>query len=565
MARARVGHLGRRRPPRGLAYVAGVVAVGSVWTLLLIVGVPFSLAVVIGLPARRHDGLLGRRATTPAGTPYPGERSGRPQRAGGCDRHLRLRASFSSGSSVELASRACTGGTPGRSGYPRRRRSTSSGSSTRASSPSCPARRIRRSFPFSTLPRSTSWGAPTSSPCTSSTGSSQSGSFGRSRASSQSACRTGSCGRSCCLFSSRRASASASSITEADLFLDYLFVLAAILVVLWLLDRERWRLVVATVAHVRDGAHQARRSAPRGRARCRRSRHVGSAVALRLAVHSLAASRGRGGSRTVADLVHRARRRGRGGRRGLIRRTTRASLAVACASRSTCCSRVDYWSVDRSDRDRRARRSPPSRERTQLAGVLRDARPRSSRSAEDGSPGPSRSSRSPRSSAGESHHPLHGRGGAAVCRGDPAAPRRRLARERRARRSVTGARGGSVRSRDRRRSSRRVRRGDSCQRLTAVPDPRRVRAAAVDGQPVDVVYGRSTRRVGGRAPWIECWRSGSSGPSRSLDGCGRWKVVLEGVPSLEIAREVQARGADRRPRSRHSSVASRLSRYARSR
>ena len=37
-------------------------------------------------------------------------------------------------------------------------------------------------------------------------------------------------------------------ITEADLFLDYLFVVAAILVLLWILDRERWRLVVATVA-----------------------------------------------------------------------------------------------------------------------------------------------------------------------------------------------------------------------------------------------------------------------------------------------------------------------------
>jgi len=36
-------------------------------------------------------------------------------------------------------------------------------------------------------------------------------------------------------------------ITEADLFLDFLFVLAAVLVVVWLLDRKRWRLVVATL------------------------------------------------------------------------------------------------------------------------------------------------------------------------------------------------------------------------------------------------------------------------------------------------------------------------------
>ena len=36
-------------------------------------------------------------------------------------------------------------------------------------------------------------------------------------------------------------------ITEADLFLDCLFVLAAVLVAYWLLDRERWRLAVATL------------------------------------------------------------------------------------------------------------------------------------------------------------------------------------------------------------------------------------------------------------------------------------------------------------------------------
>ena len=35
-------------------------------------------------------------------------------------------------------------------------------------------------------------------------------------------------------------------IVEADLFLDILFVLAAVLVLYWLLDRQRWRLVVAT-------------------------------------------------------------------------------------------------------------------------------------------------------------------------------------------------------------------------------------------------------------------------------------------------------------------------------
>ena len=36
-------------------------------------------------------------------------------------------------------------------------------------------------------------------------------------------------------------------ITEADLFLDYLFALACVLVVVWILGRERWHLVLATL------------------------------------------------------------------------------------------------------------------------------------------------------------------------------------------------------------------------------------------------------------------------------------------------------------------------------
>ena len=47
----------------GLAYVVGVVTVGSLWTLLLIAGVPFSLAVVLGVPAAATVGsvLMARR------------------------------------------------------------------------------------------------------------------------------------------------------------------------------------------------------------------------------------------------------------------------------------------------------------------------------------------------------------------------------------------------------------------------------------------------------------------------------------------------------------------------
>jgi hypothetical protein len=36
-------------------------------------------------------------------------------------------------------------------------------------------------------------------------------------------------------------------VTEADLFLDYLFVLAGVLVLIWILDGERWRLVIAVL------------------------------------------------------------------------------------------------------------------------------------------------------------------------------------------------------------------------------------------------------------------------------------------------------------------------------
>jgi hypothetical protein len=51
VAGTRRRRLDRRRALLGLAYVSGVVLTGSVWTLLLIVGVPFALGLVIGLPS----------------------------------------------------------------------------------------------------------------------------------------------------------------------------------------------------------------------------------------------------------------------------------------------------------------------------------------------------------------------------------------------------------------------------------------------------------------------------------------------------------------------------------
>ena len=65
-----------------------------------------------------------------------------------------------------------------------------------------------------------------------------------------------------------------------------------------------------------------------------------------------------------------------------------------------------------------------------------------------------------------------------------------------------------------------------------------VRAPA-DGQPVDVVFGRfdDPRAATDFAEHVV--GVGFIGTEAIGDGCGRWKVVLEDVPSVEIGREVQ--------------------------
>jgi hypothetical protein len=73
--------------------------------------------------------------------------------------------------------------------------------------------------------------------------------------------------------------------------------------------------------------------------------------------------------------------------------------------------------------------------------------------------------------------------------------------------------------------------------------------SAVEGQPVDAVFGRfddPTSAVEARDRVVGV---GFIGTEALPDGCGRWKVVLEGVPSLETAREVQNEAAtvDLRP------------------
>jgi hypothetical protein len=61
----------------------------------------------------------------------------------------------------------------------------------------------------------------------------------------------------------------------------------------------------------------------------------------------------------------------------------------------------------------------------------------------------------------------------------------------------------------------------------------------VAGQPVDVVYGRLDDPISAGEFRDRVVAVGFLGVESIPDGCGRWEVVLQGVPSVEIAREVQ--------------------------
>ena len=104
----------------------GVTAIGVVWSLLLIVGLPFGLWTVVLVPVlviaassivarRRGRGCRRFRASASVACI-----SSRPSAS-------RRRESRSRHSSASRASLVCTGGTRGRSGSRRRRRSTTSG------------------------------------------------------------------------------------------------------------------------------------------------------------------------------------------------------------------------------------------------------------------------------------------------------------------------------------------------------------------------------------------------------------------------------------------------------
>ena len=79
-----------------------------------------------------------------------------------------------------------------------------------------------------------------------------------------------------------------------------------------------------------------------------------------------------------------------------------------------------------------------------------------------------------------------------------------------------------------------------CRRRSSIPTRTECVHPAVEGQPVDLVYGRfdspaTANDLRGRVVSV-----GFTGTEVLGDGCGRWKVVLENVPSIVVASQVRA-------------------------
>ena len=66
---------------------------------------------------------------------------------------------------------------------------------------------------------------------------------------------------------------------------------------------------------------------------------------------------------------------------------------------------------------------------------------------------------------------------------------------------------------------------------------------AVDGRPVDLVFGRFDDPDAAAAQRERVVGFGFQGTEVVFDGCGRWEVVLEGIPSIEVGREIQKEAA----------------------
>ena len=73
--------------------------------------------------------------------------------------------------------------------------------------------------------------------------------------------------------------------------------------------------------------------------------------------------------------------------------------------------------------------------------------------------------------------------------------------------------------------------------------------APIRERPVDVVWGRYDDPRDAAARKERIVGVGFLGTEALADGCGRWKVVLEGVPSIEVGREVvrEAEAVDLHP------------------
>jgi len=67
--------------------------------------------------------------------------------------------------------------------------------------------------------------------------------------------------------------------------------------------------------------------------------------------------------------------------------------------------------------------------------------------------------------------------------------------------------------------------------------------APAEGQPVDIVYGRFDDPVSASELLDRVLAVGFSGTEVQFDACGRWEVILDDVPSVEIGREVLAEAA----------------------
>ena len=71
------------------------------------------------------------------------------------------------------------------------------------------------------------------------------------------------------------------------------------------------------------------------------------------------------------------------------------------------------------------------------------------------------------------------------------------------------------------------------------PDRTECVRGVVEGSPVDIVYGRLDSPADAEELRDRVVDTGFTGTEVLPDGCGRWKVVYENVPSLDVAEQVQ--------------------------